>query len=74
MLTETYGESCIEETTCNDWYKRFENDDFGVEVKDGNRDELEEQKKKKATTDQRSVQGVPKRRKRTKESRREPDL
>lgn len=34
MLVNVYGEACISETTCRDWFRRFKDGDFDVEDKD----------------------------------------
>ena len=31
MLSSTYGEDCISERTCREWFQRFRNGDFNVE-------------------------------------------
>lgn len=34
ILVETYGDHALSETTCRDWFRRFKNNDFDVEVKE----------------------------------------
>ena len=31
MLSSTYGEDCISERTCREWFQRFRNGDFNME-------------------------------------------
>lgn len=33
ILVETYGSHALSETTCTDWFKRFENNDFNFKDK-----------------------------------------
>jgi len=33
MLSNTYGEAAISERTCYEWFQRFKNGDFDVEVR-----------------------------------------
>ncbi|GFV90716.1 mariner Mos1 transposase [Trichonephila clavipes] len=35
MLSNTYGESAISERTCREWFQRFKNGDFELEVQHG---------------------------------------
>lgn len=34
MLVEAYGNLALSETTCRDWFRRFENGDFDISDKD----------------------------------------
>ena len=34
ILVETYGENAMSDTTCRDWFRRFENNDFKLEDKE----------------------------------------
>lgn len=34
MLVETYGEDCIDVSTCRRWYRRFKEGDFGNDPKE----------------------------------------
>ena len=34
ILVETYGENALSDTTCRDWFRRFNNNDFKLEDKE----------------------------------------
>ena len=34
ILVETFGDHALSETTCRDWFRRFKNNNFGVEDKE----------------------------------------
>ena len=34
ILVQTYGDKALSDTTCRDWFKRFENNDFELDAKD----------------------------------------
>ncbi|KAG5309751.1 MOS1T transposase, partial [Pseudoatta argentina] len=34
ILVQTYGDNALSDTTCRDWFRRFKNNDFGLEDKE----------------------------------------
>ncbi|EFN79452.1 Histone-lysine N-methyltransferase SETMAR, partial [Harpegnathos saltator] len=57
MLSNTYGEAAVSERTCREWFQRFKNGDFHVEVRhSGGREKVFEDAELEALLNENSCQ------------------